>query len=125
MPRPNDVVKEMLRVARRAVFLSDANRFGQGSKLSRALKLLLCKGRMCGMANWVKTGGKGYTFSEGDGVAYSYSVFDSYGTVSEWAERIILIPTMKLEQRSWLHPLLTSDHILLCGIRNWPAEHQL
>jgi ubiquinone/menaquinone biosynthesis C-methylase UbiE len=124
MPRPNDLVKEMLRVARRAVFLSDGNRFGQGSRLSRVLKLLLYKSGLWKMANWVRRGGKDYTFSEGDGVAYSYSVFDSYGTVSKWAERIILIPTRKLEQRSWFHPLLTSDHILMCGIRNWPTDHQ-
>lgn len=41
VPDPGAVVKEMLRVARKAVFISDSNRFGQGSRIHRIVKLLL------------------------------------------------------------------------------------
>ncbi len=114
---PVAVVKEMLRVARKAVFISDGNRFGQGNRFLRVLKLILYQAGLWGIANWLKTAGRGYTYSEGDGVAWSYSVFDSYETVSEWADRIVLIPTEKAKGSSWFHPLLTSGHILLCGIK--------
>ena len=43
--RPNSVVQEMLRVARKAVFMSDSNRFGQGSMAARFFKLFLHQGR--------------------------------------------------------------------------------
>src|SRR6202035_3232667 len=36
---PSAVVKEMLRVAKRAVFICDSNRFGQGSRVARLIKL--------------------------------------------------------------------------------------
>jgi ubiquinone/menaquinone biosynthesis C-methylase UbiE len=48
---PHRVVAEMIRVAKRAVFLSDSNRFGQGSYPARLLKTALYKNRfMAGCA---------------------------------------------------------------------------
>ena len=114
---PNAVVEEMIRVARKVIFLSDSNRFGQGSKPSRWIKLLLYKMNLWGVADLIKTRGRGYTISEVEGVAYSYSVFDSIDLLAGWANRIILIPTRKEEFISWLHPLLTASHILPCAIR--------
>jgi SAM-dependent methyltransferase len=43
VPDPARVVKEMLRVARNVIVISDANRFGQGFLPLRILKLLLFK----------------------------------------------------------------------------------
>ena len=37
--------------------------------------------------------GKGYGITEGDGLAYSYGVYDSLGPVHRWADRVILIRT--------------------------------
>jgi ubiquinone/menaquinone biosynthesis C-methylase UbiE len=114
---PNVIVREMIRVAKKAVFLSDCNRFGQGSMLARLVKLLLYKTRLWGTANFINTHGKGYTISQGDGLAYSYSVFDSFNVLANWADRLIPIPTTKEKISYWCHPLLTSSHILLCAIR--------
>jgi len=116
---PNRVVREMMRVSRKAVFLSDENRFAHGSMFSRWAKLLLCKAGVFGAAYRLKTLGKGYRFSEGDGLAYSYSVFDSFGIVSEWADRVIVVPTDDVVMgKSLFHPLLTSFHVLLCAVRD-------
>jgi ubiquinone/menaquinone biosynthesis C-methylase UbiE len=116
---PNRVVREMMRVSRKAVFLSDENRFAHGSMFSRWAKLLLCKAGVFEAAYRVKTLGKGYRFSEGDGLAYSYSVFDSMGIASEWADRVIVVPTDDVvEAKSLFHPLLTSFHVLLCAVRD-------
>lgn len=118
VPDPNAVVREMLRVARRVVFLSDANRFGQGSWLGRVCKLALYQLKLWPLANYVKTRGRGYVITEGDGLAYSYSVFDSYDLLARWSSRVILVPTSASSARSWAHPLLTSGQVLACALRD-------
>jgi ubiquinone/menaquinone biosynthesis C-methylase UbiE len=115
---PNQIVREMMRVSRKAIFLSDENRFAHGSTFARWVKLLLCKTGIFRAAYRLKTLGKGYRFSEGDGLAYSYSVFDSIQVLSEWADRVIVIPTDEVKTKSVFHPLLTSFHVLLCAIRD-------
>ncbi len=118
---PAAVVKEMLRVARKAVFLCDSNRFGQGSRAARLLKLFLCKSKLWGAYTFLRTGGKGYTITEGDGLAYSYSVYDSYDLVSRWADRVILIPSSAEEKgTSWFHPLFNSSGVLVCALKEQP-----
>ena len=115
---PTAVVKEMLRVARKGVFLCDSNRFGQGSLPARLLKLALYKARLWRAFNYLRTGGKGYMITEGDGLAYSYSVYDSLEPITRWADRVILIPTTGPKSASWYHPLLTSSGILVCALKD-------
>ncbi len=115
---PNRIVREMMRVSRKAVFLSDENRFAHGNLFSRWAKLLLYKAGVFRGAYRLKTLGKGYRLSEGDGLAYSYSVFDSCEALSEWADRVILVPTDDVKAASVFHPLLTSFHVLLCAVRD-------
>lgn len=67
-------VHEMCRVARRAVFISDANGFGQGGPLARAVKQTLNAFRLWPVFDFIRTRGKGYQLSEGDGLFYSYSL---------------------------------------------------
>lgn len=119
VPDPDAVVGEMLRVAKKAVFLSDCNRFGQGHLLLRLAKLGLYKARLWGVFNQIRTGGKGYRITEGDGVAYSYSVYDSFDQIAKWAHRIVLVPGDKTKPGSWMHPLLTSGSVILCATREW------
>jgi ubiquinone/menaquinone biosynthesis C-methylase UbiE len=73
--KPSRVVGEMLRVSNKAVLICDSNNFGQGSRLARALKQGLNAIRLWPLVDLIKTKGKGYTITEGDGLAYSYSVF--------------------------------------------------
>ena len=54
-------------LAKMAVFISDSNRFGQGSLRSRLLKLGLAKCGLWPLANLIKTRGTGYSISAGDG----------------------------------------------------------
>ena len=125
--RPDMVVQEMMRVARKAIFLADNNRFGHGSVLARFVKLGLYKLKLWPFFRWVQTRGKSYTISEGDGLAYSYSVYDSLDVLSRWADQVILIPTVTQRDpaestvHSWLSPLLTSSGVLLCAFKSGPA----
>ncbi len=75
--QPDRVVSEMSRVASRMVCISDCNFMGQGPTWLRMLKYGVYRAGLWPAANWVKTMGKGYTVSEGDGIAYSYSVFQN------------------------------------------------
>lgn len=115
---PDQVIREMMRVARYAIFLSDSNRFGQGPFGVRVLKLVLARIGLWPVANYVKTHGTGYTLSAGDGLSYSYSVFDSLPALQTWADRIVLVPTGTPRSSGWCMPLLTSSHVLLCAFRD-------
>jgi ubiquinone/menaquinone biosynthesis C-methylase UbiE len=121
---PSRMVAEMARVAKRAIFLSDSNRFGQGGPAARLLKTALYKSRLWRAARFVQTKGKMYTLSEGDGLAYSYSVFDSYDQLAALTRQIWLLPTAgeQSNRGSWIHPLLTSTHVLLCAFKEMPGK---
>jgi SAM-dependent methyltransferase len=118
---PNAVVKEMLRVARKTVVLVDSNRFGQGSLPARLFKLFLYKINLWNAFNFIRTRGKRYQISDGDGLFYSYSVYDSYDLLMTWADRVLALPTGTTHGRGWFHPLLTSSGVMLIAIRE-PRE---
>jgi ubiquinone/menaquinone biosynthesis C-methylase UbiE len=113
---PDCVVAEMLRVARKGIFISDSNRFGQGSLLSRLLKLILYKTGLWWLFRWVANGGKRWNYSEGDGVYYSYSVFDNLKQIETACSNVFAIPT-RASYGSAVSPLLFAPQILLCGFK--------
>jgi ubiquinone/menaquinone biosynthesis C-methylase UbiE len=117
VPDPARVVQEMLRVARKAVVLSDSNRFGQGPFPLRIAKLLLYKLNLWKAFDFLRTRGKGYQVSEGDGIFYSYSVYDNLRQIQGWADSIELFPLGESRSRGRLSPLLTSGIVLLIAVR--------
>lgn len=106
-------VSEMIRVAKKAIFISDGNRFGQGSKAKRIVKRLIYTIGLWGVANYLKTGGKGYHFSGGDGLAYSYSVFDDYRLIRKHCQSIHILNTRDGE----INPYSGASHIALLAIK--------
>ena len=114
---PENVVSEMLRVARKGIIIIDGNRFGLGSWPLRLLKLGLYKVGVWRIVNYLKTAGKGYNLTEGDGLFYSYSVYDSFDQIAKWAGQLIILPNEGCKAKSWLHPLLTSGGIFLCALK--------
>lgn len=114
---PELVVREMLRVSRHAVFISDCNRFGQGRFVARLLKLAAWKCGMWGAVDLLRTRGKGYTISKEDGLAYSYSIYDSFDQLAAWADTMYVLPTVSASYHSWCHPLLNCSHALLVALK--------
>jgi len=113
---PSAVVGEMLRVARRGIVISDDNRFGHGRPGARWIKLSLARAGLWPLAYRAIHRGKPYRLSEGDGLSYSYSVYDDLVQIAAWADEIqILAPGRSTG--SWLHPLLTSPHVVLVARR--------
>jgi hypothetical protein len=103
----------MLRVAKKAVFISDANNFGQGRLLARTLKQAINALGLWGLADLVKTGGKGYLCSEGDGLAYSYSVFSDYRQIKAACTRVHLLDTAGGGSNLYR----SAAHVALLGIK--------
>jgi hypothetical protein len=103
----------MLRVARRAVFISDANVYGQGSVPARLVKLGLARTGMLRAVSRLRRGGNEWYASDEDGIAWSYSVYDSRKLVAAACQAVDIVPTAGGTR----FPLLRSTHCLLCGIK--------
>jgi SAM-dependent methyltransferase len=117
VPEPARVIQEMLRVARNVVVISDSNRFGQGPLPLRIVKFLLHKLKLWNVFDFLRTRGKRYQVSEGDGVFYSYSVYDNCGQVRQWAESVDIYSIGETRSSNWFRPLLTSGKVLLIAVR--------
>ncbi len=111
--QPERAVREMLRVADKAIFISDSNNFGQGSPLSRFAKQALDTLGLWKVADYVKTKGKGYIETPGDGVSYSYSVFNDFPEVRKRCKSV-----------HWFNPTgsgrslyRTAGHVTLLGVK--------
>ena len=111
--RPELAVAEILRVAKHAVLISDSNRFGQGSALARRVKRLLASLGLWGAFDWVLTGGKGYRVSKGDGLFYSYSLFDNYAQIRAACTRVHVFNTAG----GGRHALLDAGSVAILGLK--------
>ena len=78
---PEGALREMARVAKKGVMISDSNNIGQGKAYARLLKYLIKTLGLWRALVFVQTGGRMYKFSEGDGVYYSYTAFDAVKTL--------------------------------------------
>lgn len=110
---PDQAVAEMLRVSRKAIFISDANNFGQGSAVMRSAKQLINALGLWKLADLIKTKGKGYSITEGDGLAYSYSVFTNYQQIRKQCRNVHLLNT----KDGFIDPYKTASHVALLGVK--------
>jgi ubiquinone/menaquinone biosynthesis C-methylase UbiE len=117
IPFPSKAVSEMLRVSRNCIFISDCNNFGNGPAVSRLLKQAFNAVSLWPLVYWVKTKGKSYCVSEGDGLAYSYSVFNDYKQIRNKCKSVYLLNT------SGCGPNLyrSASHVALLGVKD-PVE---
>jgi len=107
------VVSEMLRVANKAILISDANNFGQGAGWKRALKQALHATGLWGVADLLKTRGRGYSITDGDGLAYSYSVYSDYPVVRARCRTVHVFNTLDAAT----NPYRSAPHVALLGIK--------
>jgi ubiquinone/menaquinone biosynthesis C-methylase UbiE len=113
IPKPSKAVAEMLRVSRKAIFISDCNNFGQGSPLARLFKQTANAAGLWPLVNFIKTSGKGYSISEGDGLFYSYSVFNDYPQIGNACETVHLLNTTHAGSNLYR----SATHVALLGIK--------
>jgi len=110
---PDRVVAEMLRVGRKAIFISDANNFGQGTMLARAVKQVINALGLWKAADLIRTRGRGHTMSEGDGLAYSYSVFNNYKQIQDACRAVHVLNSVG----DGRNPYRRAGHVALLGIK--------
>jgi ubiquinone/menaquinone biosynthesis C-methylase UbiE len=110
---PAIVVKEMLRVARRAIFISDSNNFGQGGPLQRFIKQTIDTFGLWKIYNFIRTRGKRYQISDGDGLFYSYSLFNNFSYIKKNCKSVHLLNT----RSAGINPYRTASHIAVLGIK--------
>lgn len=113
IPNPAAAVGEMLRVARKAVFISDSNNFGQGSPAVRWMKQIANSFGLWPMVDWIKTRGKRYTISEGDGLGYSYSVYNNYEQIRRACKVVHVVNTRDGD----VNPYRSASHVALLGVK--------
>ena len=107
------VVDEMLRVSKKAIFISDCNNFGSGTYLSRSLKQLINLLKLWNIYNYIRTRGKMYMISQGDGLFYSYSVFNNFSQIKKKCKSVHIFNTKDAGKNLYK----TSPHITLLGIK--------
>lgn len=117
VPDPEPVIAEMLRVARQAVFLSDSNLYGLGHPLARLVKLGLARVGLLERVNRARRGGHDWYYTDGDGVAWSYSVFDSLPQLRLACADVLVIPTMAGGRGATAFPLLCSEVVLAAAFK--------
>ena len=122
---PERVIAEMLRVARRAIFISDSNNFGHGSPIARLVKILLYRAGLWRFFIWARTRGRGYDVSEGDGVSYSYSVFGSIEQVRRAChDGIYILNTSPLDMPFTESLLFSASHVAVFGLKDRKSDDQ-
>ena len=110
---PRIALAEMMRVARKAVFISDLNNFGCGGPLQRIISQTLNALGLWKAFQFLVTKGKGYKYSEGDGIHYSYSVYNDYRWLSSQCRETHVLNT----KGAGINPCRTCSHVALLAIK--------
>ena len=111
--KPEIVIREMLRVSKLAIFISDSNNFGQGNRIQRFTKQMINALGLWKAFNFIKTGGKKYQVSKGDGLFYSYSVFNNFSFIKKHCSAVHLLNT----RDAGMNPYRSASHVALLGLK--------
>lgn len=116
VPDPLAVVREMLRVSRRAIVISDSNRYGHGPRPMRSVKVGL---RLVGLSQWAdrrKYGEGRFYESDGDGVAFPFSALDLVPMLEKAGVEPFVVAT---KGTPFMHdaPIAAASHVLVIGLK--------
>jgi SAM-dependent methyltransferase len=117
VPQPHKIVRRMIELTRKAIFISDANYIGQGSLSTSIAKLLINRAGAWPFMKFVQQGFKGWACSTGDGVFYSYSVFDDLPLLEDAFTKVFVVPAGSGAKRGIAFPMLRAPVVLAVGLR--------
>lgn len=112
---PEKVIREMYRISRYGVVISDHNNFAFGRPLVRKIRLVLYALNLLGLACYIKQGFRKQGYSDNDGWWYPYSLFNNYGLISELSEKLLILPTRKVNTDEQRNLLICQSHIAIIG----------
>ena len=81
IPNPAHAIREMKRVAKRAIFISDHNLYGMGSLTTKTIKQMFRDFGLKGVLKIILTRGKGYHDTNWDGIFYPFSIVDYFDAI--------------------------------------------
>jgi SAM-dependent methyltransferase len=99
--RPELFVREMLRVARYGVFLSDTNNLGQGEAWGRLIKNLFYWLGLWRILSFIRTQGRGFIFEPNDGVWYYFTVFSHFPELRRKCHSVHVMNTRRTSRTHW------------------------
>jgi len=114
VPHPEKMISEMMRVAGRFIFISDSNNFAQGGCWARTMKQTINFFGLWKLYNYVRTKGKLYQISEGDGLYYSYSVFNNLKQIRKKCGTVYFIGANK----GGVNLYKSAPYVILMGRKN-------
>lgn len=117
VPDPTSVVRRMAEIAGRALFIADANYMGQGSLVSGIAKLALTRAGVWPVVKYVQQGFKGWGYSDGDGVFYSYSIFNDLPILQQMFSKVMVIPLGRTSTAAAAMPLLRAPVVLVAAFK--------
>jgi ubiquinone/menaquinone biosynthesis C-methylase UbiE len=88
---PEMCIREMFRVCRKAILISDHNNFAFGSILTRRIRLTLFALSLLKIFTFVKQGFKKKGYSEEDGYWYAYSLINDFGLIHSLAKQVFIL----------------------------------
>jgi SAM-dependent methyltransferase len=113
---PELLIGEMLRVSKFGIFISDGNKYGTKSLPMAGVKVAARSLGVIRLLEWIRHGGKHWTFTAGDGLAYPFSVFDHLDQLRQDCAAVYVVPTKgRTSMLTW--PLLHASHALVCALK--------
>lgn len=113
---PDQCIKEMFRVSRLAVLISDHNNFAFGHDLTRRTRLLLFACGLLTAATFVKQGFRTQGYTEADGYWYSFSLLNRYRLISSLSKELAIFPTRPVNEGKLGNMLLSQSHLAIWAI---------
>ncbi|AFZ44939.1 Methyltransferase type 11 [Halothece sp. PCC 7418] len=108
---PETVVQEMLRVASRAIYISDHNIYGWGTTFTKTAKQIVRSLFGLKGTRLILTKFKGYHLTDYDGVFYPFSLFDILPQLKKSSQIKMIISTKGLAN----HLYKEASHIAVLG----------
>jgi SAM-dependent methyltransferase len=99
--KPELLVREMIRVARYGVFLSDTNNLGQGRLSGRLLKNAFYWLGLWKFFSLIRTRGRGSVFEPNDGLWYYYTLFSHFSELKEKCHSVHVMNTRGTTATPW------------------------
>ena len=116
--RPVEVIREMFRVAKKGVLISDHNNFAFGGTVTRRARLWLYASGLLGFATFVKQGFRRQGYSEEDGWWYPYSLLNNFPLIAELSSEQYIIPTTPIRPMNMNNMLLTQSHLAILAVKS-------
>jgi len=115
---PESVVREMLRVARYGICLSDTNNIGQGQMVGRIIKTVCFTLGLWKALSFMRTGGRRSVYEPHDGLWYYYTVFSHLSDLRRRCNTIHVINTRGIS----IAPLFSASHALILATKRAALE---